>query len=328
VRVERGGVRVEAGVVRGVPWGRGADEALGAKDVALVRPRESRGQVERLDPGATRDRAVGQVSHQGVDVLDRATGGIRERRVVAVLLRVAGTKVRDDVRDVGVGEEAAHRVGVERVEVRRVQLLVVRAKELVGDPRAEPPIQHLAERVHGRITVRPEEQRDEALQELLGGELMDVQLEREVDVSARIADLRAPLDGADVLPGHALSQPLLDRRVLEVEEVARVVPDEAVLDDRLAVAPRLVVRLADEDACVGMRLAPPVREAQAADARADHEPVDLGQRRRDHQPSLDSSFWKMRRAIAIAQPYVLSIPKYDIDFDSRLCRREYGVSDA
>jgi hypothetical protein len=36
----------------------------------------------------------------------------------------------------------------------------------------------------------------------------------------------------------------------------------------------------------------------------------------------------MRRAMAIAQPYVLSMPKYDSDFESRLWRREYGVSDA
>ena len=41
-----------------------------------------------------------------------------------------------------------------------------------------------------------------------------------------------------------------------------------------------------------------------------------------------SSLVKIRRAIAIAQPYVLSMPKYDRIFDSRLWRREYGVSDA
>src|SRR5690606_12948550 len=88
-----------------------------------------------------------------------------------------------------------------------------------------------------------------------------------------VADLRHALDRADVLAGHARAQPRLDRWILEVKEVPRVVPDEAALHDRAAVAAGLVRGLADQHARVGMLLAPPVREAQAADTRADHENV-------------------------------------------------------
>src|SRR5262249_32067676 len=122
-------------------------------------------------------------------------------------------------------------------------------------------------------------------------------LEREVDVAASVADLRDALDGAHVLPRHARAQPLLDRRILEVKKVTRVVPHEAVPHDRAAVAAGLGFRLADQDARARMALAPPIREAEAGDARADHEDVAM-----PHQPSLASSFEKMRRAIAIAQP--------------------------
>ena len=47
-------------------------------------------------------------------------------------------------------------------------------------------------------------------------------------------------------PGMRVAEPRLDLGVLEVEEVPRVVPDEAVLLDRLAVAADLGVGLEDE----------------------------------------------------------------------------------
>ena len=108
-----------------------------------------------------------------------------------------------------------------------------------------------------------------------------------------------------------------------MKEVARVVPHEAGLRDSAAIAAGLGFRLAHEDARLGMMFAPPVREAKTADARADDKKLDAFA-----QLSLASSFAKMRREIAIAQPYVLSTPKYDKLFDNSDCRREYGVSDA
>ena len=52
--------------------------------------------------------------------------------------------------------------------------------------------------------------------------------------------------GEFVWPGIRVAQPCLDVGVLEVEEMARVVPDEAVLLDRLALAADLRVGLEDD----------------------------------------------------------------------------------
>ena len=78
---------------------------------------------------------------------------------------------------------------------------------------------------------------------------MDVLLKREVDVDAREAHVRA-LDDLLRLAlcwGHPLAEPRFDLGVLEVEEVARVVPDEAVLLDRLAVPADLGVGFEHEN---------------------------------------------------------------------------------
>ena len=90
----------------------------------------------------------------------------------------------------------------------------------------------------------------------------------------RTAMKRLLLDHADALPGHALAQPLLDLGVLEVEEVPRVVPDEAVLLDRLAPAADLAVGLEDEVvvvAAVGSAaaVARPVTPAPTMSVRTD-----------------------------------------------------------
>ena len=67
----------------------------------------------------------------------------------------------------------------------------------------------------------------QAVDELGLRELVDVLLEREVDAPPAVGDEALLLDDPDVLPGHPVAKPLLDLGVLEVEEVARVVPDEA-----------------------------------------------------------------------------------------------------
>jgi len=222
-----------------------ASRGSGADDTTRSNRRRRRGGGDLASREIDRDRRLAarhgvgrQIAEQRVDVLDRAAGGVREGRVVALGggARRARPHVRDDVGDVGVREEPSHRVDVEPVEVGRVQLLVVRPEEALGDALAEPPVEHLAERARRAVAGGPEVQLDQAVEEVVVRQLVDVLLEREVDVAAGIADRAAPDHGADLVAGHAGAQPGLDRRVAEVEEVARVVPHEAVLHHRTAVA--------------------------------------------------------------------------------------------
>ena len=270
-------------------------------DRARARPHGARGDIDRLHALPTTHAVRRQIVQQRAHVLDRAAGRIAERRVVPTVAR-AGPHVRDDVGDICVGKEPAHRVDVQAIEVGGVQLLVVRAQELVGDRLAEPADQHVPERRRLALARRAEEQVDQALEELVVRELVDVLLEREVDVAARVADEALLDDRAHVLAGHARAQPRLDRRILEVEEVAGVIPRESVTRDGAAVAARLALGLEHEHRRAGMTLAVPVRVRQPRHARADDDGVV-----RRH--SLSSSVVKIRRVIAIAHPYVLSTPK-------------------
>ena len=86
----------------------------------------------------------------------------------------------------------------------------------------------------------------QAVDEFVLRQLVDVLLEREIDEPPAVRDERPLLNGAHLLAGHALAQPALDLGMLEVEEVARVVPDEAVPLDRLAVAADLAIGLENE----------------------------------------------------------------------------------
>ena len=104
-------------------------------------------------------------------------------------------------------------------------------------------------------------------------QLVDVLLERKVDVAPGVADRAALDDGANILAGHPRAQPGLDRRVLEVEEVARVVPDKAGLGDRPAVTAGLARGLEHDEhfgprgGARAMQFAKPA----ARHARADHD---------------------------------------------------------
>jgi hypothetical protein len=96
---------------------------------------------------------------------------------------------------------------------------------------------------------------------------MDVLLEGEVDPAALPPDAAVLGHLEDPLPLHPLDEVLLDLRMSEVEEVARVVPDEPVLNDGAAVASDLVVRVDEEHP----RIVEPIGEGEAADAGADDE---------------------------------------------------------
>ncbi len=99
------------------------------------------------------------------------------------------------------------------------------------------------------------------------------------------------------------AQPRFDRRIFEVEEVAGVVPHEAVLNDGAAIAAGL--RLGLEHERVTAALAPPVREAEARDAGADDDRGHLGTAwlpELSPGPMRASSLSMILRVIAIAQP--------------------------
>ncbi len=170
------------------------------------------------------------------------------------------------------GEEAPHRVLVERAEVTRVELLVVRDEELLGDRAAEARVEQLLEArrrrggIHRRLEAR-EVEIVQAVDEVLLGELVDVLLEGEVDPSIAERDERLLVDREDALPRHPLAEPRLDVLVLEVEEVAGVVPDEPLLLHRLAVAADLAVGFEHEVVVV----AESGGRREAADACAEDE---------------------------------------------------------
>jgi hypothetical protein len=137
-----------------------------------------------------------------------------------------------------VGKKPTHRVAVERRQVSRVELLVVRNEELLGDGAAKARVEHL-EVVLGllRHARRAREiQVVQTVDDVLLWQLVDVLLKGEVDLSALEGHERLLLDAANVLPRHARAEPHFDVAILEVKEVARVVPHEAVLPHDLAVA--------------------------------------------------------------------------------------------
>src|SRR5580658_4048985 len=86
----------------------------------------------------------------------------------------------------------------------------------------------------------------QTVDELVLRELVDVLLEGEIDRGPLVSNEALLLDRQDALRGHSLAEPGLDLGVLEVEEVARVVPGEAAPFDGLAVTADLGVRFEDE----------------------------------------------------------------------------------
>ena len=145
-------------------------------------------------------------------------------------------------------EEPPHRVFVERAEVGRVQLLVVRNEEFLRDGAPEACIEHALEAVVRLLLARRDCEVEvvEAVDEVLLRELVDVLLEREVDGVAFEVDERLAVDLPDVLPRHVVAEPRLDLGVLEVEEVPGVVPDEPLLLHGLAVTADLRVAFENE----------------------------------------------------------------------------------
>ena len=208
-------------------------------DLALRRRGDLARQIDAHHGLAEADRVRPHRARERVHVLDRAARRIREGRVVGRVVR--DLHVAEDVREVRVREEPPHRVAVERTEVGRVELLVVGDEELFGDRFPEPCVEHSLEvrrRCGGRVARREVREVEvvEAVDEVRLRQLVDVLLEGKVDRVALELDEGFLLDVPDILALHARTEPRLDLGVLEVEEVARVVPDEPFLLHRLAVA--------------------------------------------------------------------------------------------
>src|SRR6185436_15472076 len=91
----------------------------------------------------------------------------------------------------------------------------------------------------------PLKQVAQALHELGVGQLIDIALKREVDETPAVVDTGVALDAAHTLGADAPDQLALDLRLSKMKEVARVIPDEAVLDHAAAIAPELRLGLAD-----------------------------------------------------------------------------------
>ncbi len=102
----------------------------------------------------------------------------------------------------------------------------------------------------------------EAVDEVFLRELVDVLLERKVDEAIGEEDAAVLLHDEHALIAHARDELALDLGMLEVEEVARVIPDETISDDRLAIAADLRLGLEDE-VVVGAR---PAREREPGHA--------------------------------------------------------------
>ena len=182
-----------------------------------------------------------------MDILDGTA--LRIGEVVVIGCRVALTEVGDNLLLIGKGEEAAHGIAVERVEVAGVEFLVVGDEELLGDATAKLAVEHILE--VGILGVGVAEEVVEAVDELLLRQLVYILLEGEVDIAVAILYLRM-LAAAQQRGGvDMLTDELLHLGIAEMEEVAGVVPHEAILLDGLTIATDGSVGLDDAVVTVG-----------------------------------------------------------------------------
>ena len=244
--------RVERGIVLDTTelqelWeGNGRDEAV-VGELALVGNDTLRFKVDAHDALTEEQAIVGNVLLERVDIFDGSTTGIGE--VIVIGCGVALTEVGDYLLLVGIGEEAAHGIAVERVEVAGVELLVVGDEELLGDATAKLAVEHITE--VGILGVGVAEEVVEAVDELLLRQLVDVLLEGEVHIAVAILYLGMLAAAQQRGRVDMLADELLHLGIAEMEEVAGVVPHEAILLDGLAIATDGTVGLDDAVVAIG-----------------------------------------------------------------------------
>ena len=155
------------------------------------------------------------------------------------------TEVLDDLLLVGIREKAPHSVHIQAVKVGGVELGIVGNQELFGNRLAELSVNHILERAEVCLLLGSE-QVVEAIDKLLLRQLMNVHLEGEVYMPVAIKDLRMLCNGKHLVLCYLLHHIVPQFRMLEVEEMARIVPNETVLVNSLAIASNLAVGLNDQ----------------------------------------------------------------------------------
>ena len=163
--------------------------------------------------------------------------------------RVALTEVGNDLLLIGIGEEAAHGIAVEGVEVAGIELLIVGDEELLGDATAKLAVEHITE--VGILGVGVAEEVVEAVDELLLRQLVNVLLEGEVHIAVAILYLGMLAAAQQRVRSDMLADELLHLGIAEMEEVAGVVPHEAILLDGLTIATDGTIGLDDAVVVIG-----------------------------------------------------------------------------
>ena len=265
--VRERGVLLPPGMAQEQIQRHGVDERFVFHGLTRVEQRGFFLQIDAFDRAAEAHAALIKLGIEQIHKGARAVSRIEKARVVGGVL--AALHVVDDLGDVRVGEEAAHRVLVERAQVAGVELFVVRAQELLHDGAAELAVEHVLKALVVVLLLAVEEI-VQAVDELLLRQLVNVRLEGVVDQLPFIEDARALVLHDDVLFRRVFQKQVAVLLGLEVEEVPRVVPDEAGLADRAAVAADLVF-LFDDEIIAAQR----VGRRETGDARADDERFNL-----------------------------------------------------
>src|SRR5258708_14728955 len=126
---------------------------------------------------------------------------VRERRVVAGFGRLL--HIADDFVEVRVREEPTHRVFVERSQIARVELLVVRDEKLLADGLPETRAEHLEKiRLRRALALAREVQIREAVDEVFLRQLVDVLLKWKIDQLSFERHERRALNPEHRLPDH------------------------------------------------------------------------------------------------------------------------------
>ncbi len=205
-----------------------------------------------------------QVVEVAVDQLHGALTGIEEEVVVggAFLTVVEGHEhVEREF-----GEEFAHGVALQFVEVAGVELFVIGDEELVGDAGAKFLADEALEG-GGVVEAVGEIEVGEALHELVVRQLVDIVLERRVEIAVGIEHLGAFGDIAEFDPVEHLLDEGLGLVGVEVEEVSGDVPDEAGRVEGTAKAAGNGLLFEDEVVVAALF----VSEGKAADAGSEDE---------------------------------------------------------
>ena len=208
------------------------DEAVEGQHLAIVGGYRFGFEVDGFGSAGGVYSALVEELDDAAHILVGAATGVDEGGVVGGV--VARLEVAYDILFFGVGEETPHGVLVEAVEVAGVEFAVVGDEEFFGDGGAELAIEHLLE--VGVLLVVVVEEVVEAVDKLLFRKLVDVFLERIFDKDVLVFDFGVFDRFDDVVGGHVAHDHLLDIFVLEMEEVAGVIPDEAVAIGCFAIA--------------------------------------------------------------------------------------------